>query len=102
MTTPFSASITNPVNTKNYEISNALHISQQTGGELKSEIQSYYSNDTIDNTMFEHLIKQHEYVPRSNTKNTKHKTRRDKRKNPNKPKSRRPIRKLKIRKTRKT
>lgn len=77
MTTPFSTSITNPVNTKEYEISNALYIKPQKGGNLenpKSEISTQFL-DTIDDTLFDHLIKQHEYVPPSNTTN---KTRRKK------------------------
>lgn len=100
MTTPFSTSITNPVNTKEYEISNALYIKPQKGGNRgnlenpKSEISTQFS-DTIDDTLFDHLIKQHEYVPPSNTKN---KTRR---KTTKKPKTRRPIRKLKMRKSKK-
>lgn len=94
---PFSASIANPINTREYEISNALHINQsQEGGQYKSEIQPQYSDNTFDDTMFDHLIAQHEYKPQTRTSTNK--TRRDKRK---KPKTRRPIRKLKMRKTRK-
>jgi hypothetical protein len=97
MTTPFSTSIQNPVNTKEYQISNALHVKQeQDGGSSNTGLRSQYSDNILDDKVLDNLITQHEF--KSHNRASTHKTRRNKIK---KPKTRRPIRKLKMRKTKK-